>query len=34
VTEDVAAFIERQDAQIVYTGLDHDMRVYRLTHAR
>jgi hypothetical protein len=30
LTEDLATFIEGLDAQVVYTGLDHDMRVYRL----
>ena len=30
LTEDLATFIEGLDAQIVYTGLDGDMRVYRL----
>ena len=30
LTEDIAAFIEGSHAQIVYTGLDNDMRVYRL----
>jgi hypothetical protein len=30
LTEDLATFIEGLDEQIVYTGLDGDMRVYRL----
>jgi hypothetical protein len=31
LTEDLATFIEGLDSAVVYTGLDHDMRVYRLT---
>jgi uncharacterized membrane protein len=30
LTEDLATFIEGLDSQVVYTGLDQDMRVYRL----
>jgi hypothetical protein len=32
LTDDLTAFIDSLDEQIVYTGLDGDMRVYRLEH--